>query len=257
LRHSRQWVFCSVTYNPSTSLRSLCSIPVTGLPRCYGRSDSCSVGSSVPYRQHENRLCSEQVSLLHAPELPIPPSPTTYHPSDIAFARYPSACRTSRYLGSGLHLSLAGSPVWSAESSSLSYGWIVRLLLLPTPPHDDAVTVGYRPENVCLKGTCTPLFSTYNIVCACRRTSAQACLRLCSEACKTKAAARRLSQNRSMERAFSPYPFYCFIPGAPPRAGMRPRLRRSNGCEVIHLKAPKARAISAWGNAPGNNRNRE
>jgi hypothetical protein len=177
LRHSRQWVFCSVTYNPSTSLRSLCSIPVTGLPRCYGRSDSCSVGSSVPYRQHENRLCSEQVSLLHAPELPIPPSPTTYHPSDIAFARYPSACRTSRYLGSGLHLSLAGSPVWSAESSSLSYGWIVRLLLLPTPPHDDAVTVGYRPENVCLKGTCTPLFSTYNIVCACRRTSAAACRR--------------------------------------------------------------------------------
>jgi hypothetical protein len=49
---------------------------------------------------------------------------------------------------------------WSAESSSLTYGWTVRLLLLPTPPHDDAVAVGYRPENVYLEGTFTPLFST-------------------------------------------------------------------------------------------------
>jgi hypothetical protein len=49
---------------------------------------------------------------------------------------------------------------WQAESSSLSYGWTVRLLLLPTPPRDDAVAVGYRPENVYLKGTSTPLFST-------------------------------------------------------------------------------------------------
>ncbi|MBP1599243.1 MAG: hypothetical protein H6Q05_4620, partial [Acidobacteria bacterium] len=41
----------------------------------------------------------------------------------------------------------------------LSYGWIVRLLLLSTPPLDDAVAVGYRPENVCLERTYTPLFS--------------------------------------------------------------------------------------------------
>jgi hypothetical protein len=109
LRHSRQLVFCSMACNPSTSLRSLRSIPITELHRYYGRSDSCSGGSSVPYWQHEHRLCPKQGSLLHAPELPIPPSPTTDHPSDIAFARYPSACRTSRSLGSGLHLSLAGS----------------------------------------------------------------------------------------------------------------------------------------------------
>jgi len=109
LRHSRQLVFCSMSCNPSTSLRSLRSIPITELHRYYGRSDSCSGGSSVPYWQHEHRLCPKQGSLLHAPELPIPPSPTTDHPSDIAFARYPSACRTSRSLGSGLHLSLAGS----------------------------------------------------------------------------------------------------------------------------------------------------
>ena len=110
MRHSRQLVFCSISYNPSTFLRSLRSIPVTGLLCYYGRSDSCSAGSSVPYRQHEHRLCSEQVSLLHAPELPIPPSPTTPQSFDAAFARYPSARRISRLLGSRLHLRFAGSP---------------------------------------------------------------------------------------------------------------------------------------------------
>jgi hypothetical protein len=64
------------------------------------------------------------------------------------------------YSGPGFTITQQAHQPWQAESSSLSYGWIVRLLLLPTPPHDDAVAVGYRPENVCLKGTCTPLFST-------------------------------------------------------------------------------------------------
>ena len=52
---------------------------------------------------------------------------------------------------------LAGSPSRLAESSSSSYGLVVRLLLLPTPSHDDAVTGGYGPESVCPKGTFTPL----------------------------------------------------------------------------------------------------
>ncbi|MEW6114819.1 MAG: hypothetical protein AB1664_21980, partial [Thermodesulfobacteriota bacterium] len=33
----------------------------------------------------------------------------------------------------------------------------VHLLLLPTPPRGDAVTVGYRPEKVYLERTCTSL----------------------------------------------------------------------------------------------------
>jgi len=110
LRHSRQWFFYSSPGSPSTSLRSLCSIPITGLHRYYGRSDSCPVGSSVALWQHEHRLCSEQVSLLNAPELPIPPSPTTRQSLDVAFARYPSAHRVSQSPGSRLPLSLAGSP---------------------------------------------------------------------------------------------------------------------------------------------------
>ena len=34
--------------------------------------------------------------------------------------------------------------IYLAESSSLSYGLVVRLPLLSTPSRDDAVTVGYR-----------------------------------------------------------------------------------------------------------------
>ena len=52
-----------------------------------------------------------------------------------------------------------------SETCSIYYGPHVRLLLLPTPPRSDAVTVGYRPECVYLEGTRTPL-----AVCARRRT---------------------------------------------------------------------------------------
>jgi len=109
-RHWQRLVCCSISCSPSTSLRSLRSIPITGSHRYYGRSDSCSVGSSVPYGQHEHRLCPEQVSLLHAPELPIPPSPTTPQSLEVALARYPLAPQVSRRIGSRLHHYLAGSP---------------------------------------------------------------------------------------------------------------------------------------------------
>ena len=56
---------------------------------------------------------------------------------------------------SGLRHSLAGSPIGPAESSSFSYGRLLLLPLLPTPPRGDAVTVRYRPEWACLKGTST------------------------------------------------------------------------------------------------------
>jgi hypothetical protein len=45
---------------------------------------------------------------------------------------------------SGLRLLSASSSLRTAESCSLSYGLHVRLGLLPTPPHGDAVTFGYR-----------------------------------------------------------------------------------------------------------------
>ena len=88
-RHSRQLGFGVHLHHPSTFLRSLRSIPITGLPRYYGRSDSCRPGSSVPHWQHEHRLCDRQVSLLHAHELPIPPSPNTQDASRRRFRTLP------------------------------------------------------------------------------------------------------------------------------------------------------------------------
>ncbi len=110
-RHSRPMVPVSSPCPPSTSLRPFAPSPLQGLPSSNGRSDSCSASSSVAEKQHEHRLCPEQVSLLHAPELPIPLSPTTRQALDIAFARYPSAYRASRRIGFGLHRCSAGSPV--------------------------------------------------------------------------------------------------------------------------------------------------
>ena len=46
-----------------------------------------------------------------------------------------------------------------------SYGLVVLLQLLPTPPHDDAVTFRYRPESVYLKRTHTSLIKQ-----TCKRT---------------------------------------------------------------------------------------
>ena len=110
-RHSRRSWLCLLLTCPSTFLRSLRSIPITGLLRYYGRSDSCPAGSSVASTQHEHRLYPGQASLLHVTDLPIPPSPTTRQSPDAAFARYPSARRISRHTGSRLHHSSAGSPI--------------------------------------------------------------------------------------------------------------------------------------------------
>ena len=69
--------------------------------------------------------------------------------------------RLSEYPGfvprSGLRHMLAGSPQRPAESRSSSYGPMVHLRLLSTPPHGDAVSFSYRPENACLEGTFTLL----------------------------------------------------------------------------------------------------
>src|ERR1700741_3303778 len=59
----------------------------------------------------------------------------------------------------GLRLSLAGSPMHQAVSSSsfLNYGLVVRFRLLPTPPPGDAVAFSYGQPVVCPTGTFTPL----------------------------------------------------------------------------------------------------
>ena len=67
-----------------------------------------------------------------------------------------------------LHVPVWASPSWDrlaafqAESRSLSYGLVIRLPLLLTPPRGDAITVDYRPESACLKRTFTaPIAHTH------------------------------------------------------------------------------------------------
>ena len=58
---------------------------------------------------------------------------------------------------SGLHHSLAGSPVGRPYRVRFGCGLVAHLLLLSTPPRGDAVTVSYWPESVCQKRTLTSL----------------------------------------------------------------------------------------------------
>ena len=155
--HSRWWAFCLDQPSSSTFLCSLRSLPITGLPRYYGHSDSCWPGSSAPLLgQHERRFSRQQVSLIHVSDLPIPPSPTTPQALDADFARYPSSRRVSCFGRSRLHRFPAGSPTLTGRIEFL----IVRMdRSPPAAPHPasrtDAVAVGYRPESVCLEWTCT------------------------------------------------------------------------------------------------------
>ena len=62
------------------------------------------------------------------------------------FGHRSSASQASRLCRSGLRPSTGGSPDDPAESSLSFYGLLLRLGLLPTPPHDDAVTLIGRPR---------------------------------------------------------------------------------------------------------------
>jgi len=131
--HSRWLNCCPVRRDSSTFLRSLRSIPVTGLLCYYGRSDSCWPGSSAPtFGQHERRFSHPQVSLVHVSDLPIPLSPTTPQALDVDFARYPSSHRVSCLRRSRLHLFPAGSPTLTGRIEFL----IVRMdRSPPAAPH--------------------------------------------------------------------------------------------------------------------------
>ena len=155
--HSRRLGFDPTFRYSSTFLRSLRSLSITRVPRYYGRSDSCRPGSSAPIAGSMNTVSvGLQVSLIHVPDLPTPPSPTTPQALDADFSRYPSSHRVPHSRGSRLHLSLAGSPILAGRIEFLN----VRMdRSPPAAPHPasrtDAVAVGYRPESVCLKRTST------------------------------------------------------------------------------------------------------
>jgi len=144
-RHSHWFQFCPMLDCSSTFLRSLGSRPVTALLRYYGRSDSCSPGSSASMGMNTASI-GQQVSLVHTARPSL--HSVTKHLARPAIAS-PLPAQRDRLPGllsrSGLRPESAGSSLRTAESrSSQSYGLHVRLRLLPTPPHGDAVTFGYQ-----------------------------------------------------------------------------------------------------------------
>jgi hypothetical protein len=65
-----------------------------------------------------------------------------------------------------------------------------------------------------------------------------------------KAAAWKLSQNRSMERAFSPYLFYCFIPGAPAPGWYEAAPSALNPMQSHTFESAKGASHSSLGQRP-------
>ena len=135
------------------------------LRRSYGPSDSCRGGSSA--RTSMNTVLhptGRPPSFTHITVMTILSS-TTWWSRAVAFARYPSARRVHRLPGAALRLGPQARRTHPAESRSSSYGLVMHLRLLPASPRGDAVTLGVRPESVCLGRT-----PTFLVMCAQRRT---------------------------------------------------------------------------------------
>ena len=110
-RHWAEERYAAVHPHSSTFLRPFAPGPLQALPRSYGRSDSCSPGSSA-FSRHELRLLHEQVSLIHVPSLPTLLSPTTpVAPTSLSHATLQLVGLPPVSRRSGLRQSLAGSPL--------------------------------------------------------------------------------------------------------------------------------------------------
>ena len=171
-RHWAEEMYAAVHPCSSTFLRPFAPGPLQALPRSYGRCDSCSPGSST-LRRYELRLFGEQVSLLHAHDLPAIPSPTTcarsVSPRHVT-CRWiePSKLPHEAVLNenSGLRHSLADSPHHAGRIEFLS---VRTSHSPPAAPHP------VSPRRSCRLITSyvdSERSSTSLIMCAHRRTSA-------------------------------------------------------------------------------------
>ncbi len=159
--HWRWLSFCLDHRYASTFLPPLAPSPL--------RDFTATMEALTPVRPalrslHEHRLFGEQVSLIHASGPPIIPPPTTLGlPPSLS---HPTPQRV------GLPTRVGPGFATESQARQLS-GRIAFVILrtdrsppgLPTPPHGDAVAVGYRPERAYLKRTSTSLTK-----CALRRT---------------------------------------------------------------------------------------
>jgi len=105
------------------------------------------------WKRNEHQPFSGQVSLLNTVQPSLHSVTKHLVRPVVAFVlptqrdRLPVGCSNGFALSvirSGLRLESAGSSQHTAESCFSSYGLQVRLRLLSTPPHGDAVTFGYR-----------------------------------------------------------------------------------------------------------------
>jgi hypothetical protein len=167
-RHWAEGIDAAVHPCSSTFLRPFAPGPLQALPRSYGRSDSCSPHSSRPFPGGEGGRLREQVSLIHVPDLPALPSPTTCGSPG-------RPCTPSRRGPDWLPFRLrVGLRHWLAGSPHLA-GRIEFVILRtgrspPAAPHSASRRRSCRPVTVWrwikLERTFTSL-----IRCASRRTS--------------------------------------------------------------------------------------
>jgi hypothetical protein len=157
--HSVHQLKCCVPLaRESTFLRSLRSTPVTEFRSYYGRSDSCSAGSSASLRMNTSLSFSEQVSLINAQSLPD--HSVSNHPTwhSRRFNTLPLSATITRSRRFRLRHWLVGSP---SASGRIEFVILRTDRSPPAAPHPasrtDAVAVGYRPESVYLKRTFTSL----------------------------------------------------------------------------------------------------
>lgn len=99
-------------------------------------------------------LVGSQVSLIHVLSLPHHSVSTHQEHPSRRFCTLPLSPADFRFhfrfRGLDFAIRSQARRCLPAVSSSLVYGLVLHLQLLPTPPRGDAVSFGFRPESVCL-----------------------------------------------------------------------------------------------------------
>src|ERR1022692_3386250 len=160
LRHFRRLLFHRRVAHESTSLRPFAPDPL--------RSFLATTDALTPARLS----VAAQVSRLH---VTWPSRPSASNHLCIPRDRF----HTLPFNSTGVPLARVWASPFTRRLTDctgriefLSCGWAVHLQLLFTPPPGGAITVDFRPESVCRRGTLTLLS-----MCACRRTGAATCRR--------------------------------------------------------------------------------
>ncbi len=150
-RHYHGFPFILSVPKTSTSLRPFAPRALPRISALMGVLTPVRLALRTQLRSNEHQPFSGQVSLVHTtrPSMHSVPNHLTRPVIPLSLPTQGDRLLTHTYrpvsFSKRLRSSLAGSSQRPAESaSSLSYGLHVRLRLLSTPLHSDAVTFGYR-----------------------------------------------------------------------------------------------------------------